>query len=72
MSKADGPFHLRHSRGYLLWLAGKGRGRHQFPFLELIDNIRMNNRDVVRGPLAFIVDQANTEVRYRDRHSGRP
>ena len=32
--------------------------RYQFPFLELIHNIRMSNRDVVRGPVAFIVDQA--------------
>ena len=32
--------------------------RYQFPFLELIHNIRMSNRDVVRGPVAFIADQA--------------
>jgi hypothetical protein len=32
--------------------------RNQFPFLELIHNIRMGNRDVVRGPVAFIADQA--------------
>jgi MFS family permease len=32
--------------------------QHQFPFLELIHNIRMNDRDVVRGPLAFLADQA--------------
>ena len=31
---------------------------HQFPFLELIRNVRLSNRDVVRGPLAFIADQA--------------
>jgi hypothetical protein len=31
---------------------------HRFPFLELIRNVRMSNRDVVRGPLAFIADQA--------------
>jgi hypothetical protein len=31
---------------------------YHFPFLELIHNIRMTNRDVVRGPLAFIADQA--------------
>src|SRR5579884_327210 len=31
---------------------------YHFPFLELIHNIRMGNRDVVRGPLAFIADQA--------------
>ena len=35
-----------------LWLA-----RHGFPFLELMRNIRMSSRDVVRGPLAFILDQ---------------
>ena len=32
--------------------------RNHFPFLELIHNIRMGNRDIVRGPVAFIVDQA--------------
>lgn len=32
--------------------------RNHFPFLELIHNVRMTNRDVVRGPIAFIVDQA--------------
>ena len=32
--------------------------RNHFPFLELIHNIRMTNRDVVRGPIAFIADQA--------------
>jgi hypothetical protein len=31
---------------------------HDFPFLELIRNVRLGNRDVVRGPLAFIADQA--------------
>ena len=31
--------------------------RNHFPFLELIHNIRMTNRDVVRGPVAFILDQ---------------
>ncbi|HEV8491197.1 MAG TPA: glycosyltransferase family 39 protein, partial [Candidatus Angelobacter sp.] len=31
--------------------------RYHFPFLELIHNIRMTNRDVVRGPIAFIIDQ---------------
>ena len=36
----------------LLWLV-----RHGFPFLELMHNIRQTNRDVVRGPLAFILDQ---------------
>lgn len=32
--------------------------QNHFPFLELIHNIRMSQRDVVRGPVAFIVDQA--------------
>ena len=32
--------------------------RNHFPFLELIHNIRMHSRDVVRGPVAFIADQA--------------
>ncbi|MFZ1220799.1 MAG: glycosyltransferase family 39 protein [Chthoniobacterales bacterium] len=32
--------------------------RHGFPFLELMHNIRGTHRDVVRGPIAFIVDQA--------------
>jgi hypothetical protein len=36
-----------------LWLVG-----HGFPFLELMHNIRMTSRDVVRGPFAFIADQA--------------
>jgi hypothetical protein len=36
----------------LIWLI-----RHGFPFLELMHNIRQTNRDVVRGPLAFILDQ---------------
>jgi hypothetical protein len=31
---------------------------NQFPFLELIHNVRLGNRDVVRGPVAFIIDQA--------------
>jgi len=37
----------------LLWQV-----RYHFPFLELMHNIRMSNRDVVRGPVAFILDQA--------------
>jgi hypothetical protein len=37
----------------LLWQV-----RNNFPFLELIHNIRMTNRDVVRGPVAFIANQA--------------
>jgi len=37
----------------LIWLI-----RHDFPFLELMRNVRMTGRDVVRGPLPFIVDQA--------------
>ncbi len=32
--------------------------RNDFPFLQLMHNLRMGNRDVVRGPLAFIGDQA--------------
>jgi len=32
--------------------------RNHFPFLELIHNIRITDRDVVRGPVAFIADQA--------------
>ncbi len=36
----------------LIWLA-----RHNFPFLELMHNIRQTHRDVVRGPIAFVVDQ---------------
>ena len=30
---------------------------HHFPFLELMRNIRSTDRDVVRGPIAFVVDQ---------------
>jgi len=37
----------------LLWQV-----HYHFPFLELIHNIRMSDRDVVRGPVAFILDQA--------------
>lgn len=37
----------------LIWLI-----RHDFPFLELMHNIRSSGRDVVRGPVAFIADQA--------------
>jgi hypothetical protein len=36
-----------------LWLV-----QHSFPFLELMHNIRMTNRDVARGPVAFVLDQA--------------
>lgn len=35
-----------------LWLV-----RHDFPFLELMHNIRLGHRDVARGPLAFVLDQ---------------
>jgi len=35
-----------------IWLV-----RHNFPFIELMHNIRMTSRDVVRGPLAFVLDQ---------------
>jgi len=37
----------------LVWLI-----RHDFPFLELMHNVRMSARDVKRPPLAFIADQA--------------
>ena len=37
----------------LIWLI-----RHDFPFLKLMHNIRESGRDVARGPLAFIADQA--------------
>jgi hypothetical protein len=37
----------------LLWQV-----HYHFPFLELMHNIRMSNRDVVRGPVAFVADQA--------------
>jgi hypothetical protein len=37
----------------LLWQV-----RNHFPFLELIRNIRMGHRDIVRGPISFIGDQA--------------
>jgi hypothetical protein len=37
----------------LLWQV-----RNDFPFLELMRNIRMSNRDVIRGPMPFIIDQA--------------
>jgi hypothetical protein len=37
----------------LVWLI-----RHDFPFLELMNNVRASGRDVVRGPLAFLADQA--------------
>ena len=32
--------------------------RHNFPFLELMHNIRSGHRDIVRGPIDFIIDQA--------------
>jgi hypothetical protein len=37
----------------LIWLV-----QHDFPFLELMNNVRSSGRDVVRSPLAFIADQA--------------
>lgn len=37
----------------LLWQVN-----HDFPFLELMRNIRESGRDVARGPVAFIADQA--------------
>jgi Dolichyl-phosphate-mannose-protein mannosyltransferase len=36
----------------LVWLV-----RNHFPFLELMHNIRSGHRDVVRGPIAFVLDQ---------------
>jgi hypothetical protein len=36
----------------LVWLV-----RHNFPFLELMHNIRQTHRDVVRGPIPFVADQ---------------
>ena len=36
----------------LIWLV-----RHNFPFLELMHNIRTGHRDIVRGPADFIIDQ---------------
>ncbi|HEY0368938.1 MAG TPA: glycosyltransferase family 39 protein, partial [Chthoniobacterales bacterium] len=35
-----------------IWLV-----RHHFPFLELMHNIRQTNRDIVRSPLPFVLDQ---------------
>ena len=37
----------------LVWLV-----RHHFPFLEYEHNVRMTTRDVRRGPMAFLLDQA--------------
>jgi hypothetical protein len=31
---------------------------NHFPFLELMYNVRMSSRDIVRGPVAFMADQA--------------
>jgi hypothetical protein len=31
--------------------------RHGFPFLEFRHSVALNNRDVVRGPIAFVLDQ---------------
>jgi hypothetical protein len=36
----------------LWWLV-----QHHFPFLELMHNVRRSGRDIVRGPLAFVIDQ---------------
>jgi Dolichyl-phosphate-mannose-protein mannosyltransferase len=38
----------------LIWLV-----RHNFPFLEAMANVRRAGRDVVRGPVSFVLDQAN-------------
>jgi hypothetical protein len=37
----------------LIWLV-----RHNFPFLELMNNVRRSGRDIIRGPVAFVLDQA--------------
>jgi len=37
----------------LIWLA-----HHDWPFLELMHNVRQSHRDIVRGPVGFVVDQA--------------
>jgi len=37
----------------LVWLI-----RHDFPFLELMNNVRRSGRDIARGPVAFVLDQA--------------
>jgi len=37
----------------LIWLV-----RHNFPFLELMSNVRRSGRDIARGPVAFVLDQA--------------
>jgi hypothetical protein len=57
---------MKHARLWLGLLLGVGLGlpnfiwqaRHGFPFLELVRNVRASHRDVVRGPVAFMVDQA--------------
>lgn len=38
---------------HFVWLA-----QHHFPFLEYEHNVRMTSRDVRRGPVAFLLDQA--------------
>ena len=38
---------------HFVWLI-----QNDFPFLELMNNIRRTGRDVVRGPIPFIADQA--------------
>ena len=37
--------------------------QHDFPFLQLMHNIRMGNRDIVRGPLSFLANQIASEGR---------
>jgi hypothetical protein len=39
---------------HLVWLI-----HNHFPFLEYEHNVRMTSRDIRRGPLAFLIDQAN-------------
>ncbi|MGA8111133.1 MAG: glycosyltransferase family 39 protein [Acidobacteriaceae bacterium] len=38
---------------HFVWLV-----RHHFPFLEYEHNVRMTARDIRRGPISFLVDQA--------------
>ncbi len=39
---------------HLVWLI-----RHHFPFLEYERNVRLTPRDIRRGPIAFLLDQAS-------------
>jgi hypothetical protein len=43
----------------LIWLPNiVWNVQHHWPFLELMGNVRSSGRDVVRAPIAFLVDQA--------------